>query len=120
MPTYRSISLKLISIFDLLVIGEYPPPSQPSDPFSTAPQLIDTTTATVSTYIPNYPGSQFWLAYAIAPPYPPNALYYFKLLVNGVEVVSWGVDEEDEFKGKTMFALSEVVGMGEWGGRGGH
>ena len=106
MPTYRSITLSLISQYDILVIPEFPPPSVPADPFSASPQLIDTARSIVSTYIPTYPSSQFWVAYSIAPPHPPNALYFFKLFINGAEVVSWGCGEEDEFKGKTMYTLS--------------
>lgn len=108
MPTYRSITLTLTSQYDLLVIPEYPPPRVPADPFCSSPELIDTTRSIVSTYIPTYPSSQFWLAYSVAPPHPPNALYYFKLSINGTDIVSWGCGVEDEFKGKTIFALSRI------------
>ena len=106
MPTYRSITLALTSQYDLLVIPEYPPPRVPADPFSNSPQLIDAAHSTVSTYIPTYPSSQFWLTYSVAPPHPPKALYYFKLSINGKHLVSWGCGEDEEFKGKTVFALS--------------
>ena len=107
MPTYRSITLSLVSQYDILTIPEYAPPSRPSDPFSDTPSLVSHAEALVSVYIPTYPGSQFWLAYSISPPHPPDALYYFKLFLNGSHVVSWGCGKEDVFKGKTMFGITE-------------
>jgi hypothetical protein len=105
MPTYRSITLSLVSQFDILTIPEYAPPATPKDPFSNAPTLIDPKHSTVSVYIPTYPASQFWLSYSISPPHPPKALYYFKLYINNNLIVSWGCGEEDGYKGKTIFGL---------------
>lgn len=105
MPTYRSITISLVSQFDILTIPEYAPPATPTDPFSNAPTLVDPDHSLVSIYIPIYPSSQFWISYSIAPPYPPRLLYYFKLYLNGQSVVSWGCGEEDGYKGKTMFGL---------------
>ena len=102
MPTYRSITLSLISQFDILTIPEYAPPESTS---TELPTLVDPHQSLVSVYVPTYPSSQFWLAYSIAPPHPPNALYYFKLFLDGSHVVSWGCGEEDRYKGKTMFGL---------------
>ncbi|KAI9868566.1 MAG: hypothetical protein M1830_005634, partial [Pleopsidium flavum] len=108
MPTYRTITLSLISQFDILTIPEYAPPTaSPSSSSSHAPTLIDRNLSLVSVYIPTYPSSQFWLSYSISPPHPPHALYYFKLLINGAHIVSWGCGEEDGFKGKTMFGVFE-------------
>ncbi|KAK4693180.1 hypothetical protein P7C71_g4170, partial [Lecanoromycetidae sp. Uapishka_2] len=105
MPTYRSITLSLVSQFDILTIPEYAPPATPNDPFSNAPTLINAKHSLVSVYIPTYPASQFWLSYSISPPHPPKALYYFKLYIDSNHIVSWGCGEEDGFKGKTMFGL---------------
>ena len=114
MPTYRNLTFSLISQFDILTIPEYAPPltstSSSSDPFTTektpsAPLLVDPSRSTVSVYVPTYPSSQFWLSYSISPPHPPGLLYYFKLLINGDVVVSWGCGEEDGYRGKTMFGL---------------
>ena len=110
MPTYRSITLSLTSQYDVLTIPEYPPPSHPLDPFaSLIPTLIDQATSCVTVFVPTYPASQFWLSYSIAPPHPPRALYYFKLFLGGRELVSWGVGEEDGWKGRVVFALFEDV-----------
>ena len=103
MPTFRSITTSLISQFDLLTIPEYPPPAEPGDPFTTIPTLIEQGTITV--YIPTYPSSQFWICYSISPPHPPKQLFYFKLYLNGVCVMSWGCGGEDGYAGKTMFGL---------------
>lgn len=105
MPTYRSITISLISQFDILTIPEYAPPTTPTDPFSNAPTLVNPDHSLVSVYIPTYPSSQFWLSYSISPPHPPKLLYYFKLYLNGNPVVSWGCGEDDDYRGKTMFGL---------------
>ncbi|KAL8763150.1 MAG: hypothetical protein Q9194_007413 [Teloschistes cf. exilis] len=113
MPTYRNITINLVSQFDILNIPEYAPPTTHSDPFAENPALIDK--SLVSCYIPIYPLSRFWFAYSISAPHPPKALYYFKLFMNGACVVSWGCGEENGFKGKTMYALfdSGELWMGE-------
>lgn len=117
MPTYRSITISLVSQFDLMVIPEYPPPEPRQDSVSTLPTLINEELSLISVFIPTYSGSQFWISYSIAPPNPPKALYYFKLFLNGACVVSWGCGKKDEYKGKTMFGLygSEANGEGETG-----
>ena len=134
MPTFRSITINLVSQFDILTIPEYfpltPAPSpSPSDPFTAKPvtstndqncyeikydnhvYLTDSLYSHSSpnpeavVYIPLYPHSQFWLNYSIAPPQPPGSLFYFKLFIDGRHAVSWGVGEEEKFQGKTMFGL---------------
>ena len=109
MPTYRTITISLVSQFDIMTIPEYAPPKVPNDPFSEAPILVDTVKSLVSVYIPTYPSSQFWIYYSIAPPYPPKAVFYFKLFLNRSCVVSWGCGERDNYKGRTMFAMSDSV-----------
>ncbi|KAI9817643.1 MAG: hypothetical protein M1832_004647 [Thelocarpon impressellum] len=108
MPTYRSITLSLVSQYDILTIPEFPPPP------SALPAAL---TSLVQTYIPTYPSSQFWLTYSIAGPHPPGLLYYFKLFLNGAHVISWGVGEEERFRGKTVFALFDA-GDGLWSAAG--
>lgn len=113
MPSYRSITLSLISQYDILTIPEYAPLEVSSDdPFVTTtsnnPVLIDAAKSLVSVYVPRYPGSQFWLRYCISPPYPPKALYYFKMFLNGIELVSWGCGKDEGYKGKTMWALYDI------------
>ena len=106
MPTYRSLTLSLISQFDMLTIPEYAPPSTPPDPFtdsSNIPALVDPSKALVSVFIPIYPSSQFWISYNILPLHAPGLLYYFKLLINGKCIVSWGCGEEDGYKGVQSF-----------------
>lgn len=105
MPTYRSITASLVSQFDLMVIPEYPPPENRQDHDSTLPTLISEELSLISVFIPTYSGSQFWISYSIAPPYPPKALFYFKLFLNGASVVSWGCGKDDGYKGKTVFGL---------------
>lgn len=115
MPTYRKITIALVSQRDLKIIPEFPPPVSTQDSASTLPPHVNRQQSVVSVFIPTYSGSQFWISYSIAPPYPPQALYYFKLFLDGACIVSWGCGKEDEFKGETMFGLyeSEVKKEGE-------
>ena len=105
MPTYRSITISVVSQFDIKDIPEYPPPKNPKDPFSGSPTVLASERGVASVYIPTFPSSRFWLSYSIYPPYPPKAFYYFKLFLNGVCVQSWGCGEDDKYKGKTMFGM---------------
>jgi len=62
-------------------------------------------------YIPSYPGSTFWLSYRVSPPHLADGfLYVFKMLVDGVEIVTWSVDKTMEWQGKCMFALERKEG----------
>ncbi|KAI9679853.1 MAG: hypothetical protein M1817_004867 [Caeruleum heppii] len=113
MPTYRSITLSLISQFDILTIPEFSPTlshtlSAQSNPDTSTADPPPSPHSTVSVLIPSYPSSQFWLSYSIAPPHPPRAQYYFKLYLAGRHVVSWGVSERNGFVGKTMFGLFDA------------
>ncbi|KAL8709148.1 MAG: hypothetical protein Q9220_006028 [cf. Caloplaca sp. 1 TL-2023] len=103
MPTYRNITINLVSQFDILNIPEYAPPAASTDPFTAPHALADNTL--VSCYVPTYPLSQFWFSYSISAPHPPKALYYFKLFINGTCTVSWGCGQDDDFKGRTMYGL---------------
>ncbi|KAL8796791.1 MAG: hypothetical protein Q9195_000874 [Heterodermia aff. obscurata] len=110
MPTYRSITISITSQFDICQLPEYAPPTSTDDPFSTFPALLNPEQALVTVYIPTYPSSQFWLRYSIAPPYPPKAIYYFKLYLNGKCVVSWGCGEDEKYQGKTVFGFLVKAG----------
>lgn len=105
MPTYRNISIAIISQYDCLQLPEYAPRANLADPFTTQPTLISPSEGLVSVYIPTYPASTFWLSYSISAPHPPKAEYYFKLFLNGNHFVSWGCGEKERFMGKTMFGL---------------
>ncbi|OCL04130.1 hypothetical protein AOQ84DRAFT_367785 [Glonium stellatum] len=117
MPNYRNITIALRSQYDISAIPEFhPPESELSDtPFSSntshassALKAVDNMASTVSTYIPIYPSSQFWICYEISPPVPLAAYFFFKLLINGAHVVSWSCGREDGWRGKTMFGLFET------------
>ena len=109
MPSYGSISITLVSQFDILTIPEFAPaPMSLSSTKDTSPDpvsLVNEEASLVSVYVPTYRGSQFWLTYSISPPYFPKAIFYFKLFLNQVHLVSWGVTEEDGYAGKTTFGL---------------
>lgn len=109
MPSYRTITLALISQYDAMTIPEFAPPSTPADPFTVSPKLVSPDHACVSVYIPTYPCSQFWLTYSVSPPWPPGLFYYFKLYINGNMITNWGCGEGDGYKGKTMFGLYQAM-----------
>ena len=106
MVTFRSISIELRSQYDLLVIPEFAPRVS-EDGSTSSLNLKDGETSHTSVFIPIYSSSQFWLCYAISPPLPPASYFYFKLIIDGVHVVSWGCGKEDDYKGKTMYGLFE-------------
>lgn len=112
MPTCRSITTSLVSQFDLKVVPEHPPPQSHHDPSVVFPPHVNEELSVISVFIPIYPCSQFWVSYSIAPPHPPQALYYFKLFLNGACVVSWGCGRKDQYRGKTMFGLYESEAYG--------
>ncbi|MCJ1307106.1 hypothetical protein MMC25_000752 [Agyrium rufum] len=129
MPTYRNISVSLVSQFDILTIPEYAPPSAPnllevpSSPSKATSQSnvplpsLRGDDHVVSVYIPSYPSSQFWVTYRIDPPAAGTELsgieYYFKLFLNKTHLVSWGCGAQDGFKGKTMFGIFRAEGHGK-------
>ncbi|KAG8534051.1 uncharacterized protein KY384_000894 [Bacidia gigantensis] len=121
MPSYRSINITLISQLGIKEVPEFNPPPVSNDPFSDYPIAIDEPRATTSVYVPTYPESQFWIQYSISPPHPPQALYYFKVVINDKSVVSWGCGVEDGYEGgleKRAFAFAaEKGGRGGVGGR---
>ncbi|KAI9751329.1 MAG: hypothetical protein M4579_006112 [Chaenotheca gracillima] len=114
MPSYRSITVSLVSQLGILTIPEYAPPTHQASlrPGEGAAgpiiRLVEPSQALVSVYIPHYSCSRFWVKYSIAPPTPPGMHYYFKLFMNGRHIISWGTSEKENFLGKTMFALFDA------------
>lgn len=101
MVALKSINILLQSQFDLLFLPEYPMPA------SNARKSSKENSSRTTMYVPIYEGSQFWICYDISPPHPPSTYFYFKMFIDGAHIVSWGCGEEDEYEGKTMFALFE-------------
>jgi hypothetical protein len=115
MPTYRSITLSLISQHDFQAIPEYNCPSPPigtSDLNSKirgdtkeAHSFADDNTHSVSVYAPTFPNSQFWLSFDAVKPASPTKYYFFKFFVDGTHFNSWGTGEESDWSGKMTFGL---------------
>lgn len=114
MPTYRSINIKLHSQFDIETYPEYIPRSQGHylsrglAPPENTPIFDDEQNSACNVYIPVYPNSQFWLSYTVLPPVPNDQHFLFKLYINGAHIVSWSTGMEQQWRGKTMFALFEM------------
>jgi len=73
----------------------------------------------VDVYVPSYLGSQFWLSYTVnpamlAPAHAPTKYMFFKLILDDECIVSWGVGEAEEWKGKTMWAFFRGEDHGGW------
>ncbi|KAI7502663.1 hypothetical protein KC347_g8888 [Hortaea werneckii] len=74
---------------------------------------LDPASQTVDVSIPIYASSQFWIVYACPRPLPgikheedvQVRYYFFKLLVRGQCIVSWGCGEQQGWQGKAMFGL---------------
>ena len=122
MPSYRSISVSLISQFDIKTIPEFAVVEQELGPRneanSTTPRLDETFLGPhVTIYVPMYTGSQFWIQYSVALPVPRDSFFFFKLVINGRPITSWGVGEEEQWKGKAMYSLenqSAKVSYRQW------
>ncbi|KAI9891117.1 MAG: hypothetical protein M1814_003316 [Vezdaea aestivalis] len=97
MPIYKAITVTLISQYDVKPIPEFPASA------STTP-----TKSTKTVYIPARPASQFWIYYNVAQPIPPKQIFYFKLFLNGKHATSWGVGKDENWTGKTMFAVQPI------------
>ena len=130
MPTHAGITISLQSQYDALTLPEHDvhittvspslsalanhTPTHNEHPDKTFANHHHSPAATpiVTASVPAYPHSQFWLSYACAPPPLDDdgeeeafAFYFFKLFVNGVCILSWGVGARDQWKGKTVFGL---------------
>jgi len=111
MPVYRGIVLTLHSQFNIDIFPEYP--ARPQTYYAErgivgkAPELFDEATSTTNVFVPVFPGSQFWIAFAVRPPVPEDQQFFFKLFINGSHIVSWTTGKEEGWKGKTMFGLYE-------------
>lgn len=104
---YRSINIVLRSQFDLSVLPEFRAASVGDGDAGQQHPLPDAHAATSppTAFVPFVPASQFWICYSIAPPHPPRSYFYFKLFIGGQHIVSWGVGQQEGYRGKTAFAV---------------
>ena len=128
MPEYAGFSTSLISQYDAATIPESfvrvvttptlrslhldnicDSPGLSQHPDKTFSDLHKKATTVIETYIPIYQKSQFWVCYECPPPSQDEddevRYYYFKLCYDGRYVLSWGVGEEEHWRGKTTFGL---------------
>ncbi|KAK3723519.1 hypothetical protein LTR37_001771 [Vermiconidia calcicola] len=119
MPTYRGVTVSLQSQYDAVTIPEYLPSTSGSpnlehkDDYQSQHRQ-SSNARNVDLLIPTYPSSQFWISYRCRVPQPRAPgwadvrFYYFKLYVSGRCVLSWGVGEDDNWSGKTVFGLFDA------------
>lgn len=106
MPTFKGIAVHLKSQHGICTLREYAPnPSTAASDSSTSLVLKDA--STVSVFVPLYPSSQFWISYKVNTAEVLSTYFYFKLFIDGAHIVSWGVGEQNQYRGKTMYALFE-------------
>lgn len=112
MPAAEGIVLMLESQFDADTIPEAAIPVSDTTVASYDSRLVDV-------YVPSYLASQFWISYTINPvmlaPAAASTKYiFFKLILDGECIVSWGVGEAEEWKGKAMWAFFRGEDHGGW------
>ena len=115
MVKFRGIEINIISQLDICKLPEFKhnPSSEQihNDPFRTTAKGKASSISpppiypTASCAVPIYPGSQVWLEYTIDGPHPPNAAYFFKLIVNDVTVTGWDCTSKHGYHGKMMYNL---------------
>lgn len=121
MLNFRGINVHAVSQIEARRLPEY----------NTA-QAVDANPV-AACYIPTIPGAQIWFEYSIDGPHPPNAMYLFKLFIDGRHVTTWvrlfltAVSEciftalqdctaKHTYHGKVAYSL-HVVKSGHYGGR---
>jgi len=112
MPAAEGIVLMLESQFDADTIPEAAIAATETGDASDNERIVDV-------YVPSYLGSQFWLSYTVnpamlAPAHAPTKYMFFKLILDDECIVSWGVGEAEEWKGKTMWAFFRGEDHGGW------
>ena len=116
MVKFRGIEINIISQFDICKLPEFahentttqdgfgdPFQDNANDKSASLPPPLCYPTASCS--VPIYPGSQVWFEYTIDGPHPPNAVYFFKLIVNNAAVTGWDCTTKHGFHGKMMYNL---------------
>ena len=58
--------------------------------------------------IPEDGSEQFWVHCSITPPLPIKALYFFKMFIDGKDVVSWGVSSKNSSRTSVRFTLDKM------------
>lgn len=92
MPICRGIEVELVSQF-----GAYPEYNKH------AVLATEGVRHNISeTYVVMHPGSHFWIRYSCAP-IDESPFFHFKLLINGLPVVSWGCAVDEAWHGTTAF-----------------
>ncbi|KAG9608666.1 hypothetical protein KCU60_g9980, partial [Aureobasidium melanogenum] len=112
MPAAEGIVLMLESQFDADTIPEVAIPVSYTAHAADGTRLVDV-------YVPSYLASQFWISYTVnpamlAPAQAPTKYIFFKLILDGECIVSWGIGEAEEWKGKTMWAFFRGEDHGGW------
>ncbi|KAK5950519.1 hypothetical protein OHC33_008462 [Knufia fluminis] len=104
MLNFRGINVHAVSQIEARRLPEY----------NTA-QAVDANPV-AACYIPTIPGAQIWFEYSIDGPHPPNAMYLFKLFIDGRHVTTWDCTAKHTYHGKVAYSL-HVVKSGHYGGR---
>ncbi|KAI0124344.1 hypothetical protein BJ170DRAFT_674239 [Xylariales sp. AK1849] len=132
MPIFRGIEVSVVASTEAKKLTEYPHPDGSSVRLVSAddvhngddlsPRPSDTSVLSVgdpthqkkvnpriSVYIPSMPGEQFWLKYNVIRSPNPAAYLYFKMLMNGRLITSWGVLTDDEKNDPPQRQISGTV-----------
>ncbi|KAI1205985.1 uncharacterized protein F4807DRAFT_249457 [Annulohypoxylon truncatum] len=134
MPSFRGIEISIITTSDVRKLPEYPHPDGSSvrlmrvgtglndlrnggrtspHPFAVSsfsdadPTRQKKVNPRISVYIPSSPGEQFRLRYFINQSSLPSKFVFFKMLINGRHIVSWGIDASNSSLGSVTRSLYE-------------
>ncbi|CAJ2507977.1 Uu.00g091630.m01.CDS01 [Anthostomella pinea] len=135
MPFFRGIEICVVASREAQKLPEYPHPdsasvrlrkagttvdnlanrrhlSPNSSTSPTASEAADPTrqkvNPRVSVYVPSLPGKQFYLRYQIHQSPPPSRCIFFKMIMNGRPITSWGLDTKSATTGAVHKSLCEV------------
>ncbi|KAK7911423.1 hypothetical protein PG985_013904 [Apiospora marii] len=100
MPIFRGIDVSIVASAEAKKLPEYPHPDSASVILTDGdPTCQKKVKPRISVYIPSMPGEQFWLKYSILRIPSQASHLYFKMLMNGRPITSWGISMKPDKNG---------------------
>ncbi|KAK8035310.1 hypothetical protein PG993_010305 [Apiospora rasikravindrae] len=101
MPIFRGIDVSIVASAEAKKLPEYPHPDSASVILTDGddPTRQKKVQPRISVYVPSMPGEQFWLKYSVLRVPSPASHLYFKMLMNGRPVTSWGISMKPDKDG---------------------
>ncbi|KAK7954460.1 hypothetical protein PG996_015272 [Apiospora saccharicola] len=100
MPIFRGIDVSVVASAEAKKLPEYPHPDSASVILTDGdPTCQKKVKPRISVYIPSMPGEQFWLKYSVLRIPSQASHLYFKMLMNGRPITSWGISMKSDKDG---------------------